>query len=280
MMLGTGAYYAWKKWGLPLTQQAPYRLSVDSVEVTGQPSWIRCDVKAEAVRDASLGNSSIFDKDLTLRVCRAFEMHPWVARVNRVSKRSPGRLIVELEYRRPVAWVEVPPGVLPSNEVGLLPIDEGGVLLPPQDFSEARPDDYIRIAVAELTTCGLPGSPWGDPRVAAAARIAAMLADHSQRLGLHKILAYYDSANGGTGRRTTYEVTSRRGLRFIWGSAPGQETSGEPAARQKGRRLIQIAEAAAAGSQVPGHGAEIDLRDPNVVPPTPRAAQRQDRLAY
>lgn len=272
-LLAVGFYYGWQNWGTQVIHRSEYRLSLDNIEVSPQPAWIRSNVKAETARDASLENLSIFDSDLTIRVYRAFQMHAWVARVNRVSKRPPSHVIVDLVYRRPVAWVEVPPGVLPSNEAGLLPIDGDGVLLPPGDFSSEQADDYIRIGVANLTPCGLPGTAWGDPRVAGAAQIAAMLADRSRELAFHRILVSSSPPNERGQTQTVYEVRTHSGLRFIWGSAPGQEIAGEPKASQKAARLLQLAEAAAVKKSPPA-GSEIDLRDPG--PAAQRTARAPD----
>jgi hypothetical protein len=272
VLLFCGGYYGWKKWGVPVTQQSEYRLALESIEITPPPTWIRSDVKAEATRDGSLDNLSIFDKDLTVRVYRAFEMHAWVEQVNRVSKRPPARVIVELKYRCPVAWVEVPAGVLPNNEVGLLPVDRNGVLLPPGDFTQEHADDYVRISVANLTPCGIPGTPWGDPRVSAAAEIAAVLGEDAHRVGVHRILVGSAEETEASNGQSVYRVVARSGLRFIWGSAPGREATGEPRPPQKKLRLIQLAESKVdPASQSPPQ--EIDLRDPGAGNPSERTTE-------
>jgi hypothetical protein len=271
VLLIAGSYFGWKKWGRPVTQQARYQLSADSIDITPQPPWIPTDVRSEAIRDGSVEKLSIFDKELTLRLCRAFEMHPWVDHVNRVSKRPPANVLIELEYRRPVAWVEVPPGVLPNNEVGLLPVDGQGVLLPPKDFVAGQVDDFVRIAVAGLTPCGLPGTFWGDPRVASAAQIAAMMTENFQDANIHRILVGPRPGDTSELGPPIFEVTTRRGARFIWGNAPGHEQAGEPTAMQKTLRLIQLARSAAKADAPEGW--KIDLRDPDAAPPERTAAR-------
>ncbi|MFV1963780.1 MAG: hypothetical protein ACC628_00015 [Pirellulaceae bacterium] len=278
VLLSAGSYLGWKKWGEPVTQQAQYHLSKDNIAITPQPPWIPADVRSEAIRDGSLENLSIFDKELTLRVCRAFEMHPWVAHVNRVNKRPSAKVSIELEYRRPVAWVEVPPGVLPNNEVGLLPVDGQGVLLPPQDFVREQVDDFVRIAVAGLTPCGLPGTAWGDPRVASAARIAAMMAENFQDADIYRILASPHPGDTSALGPPLFEITTRCGARFIWGNAPGHEPPGAPTAIQKSLRLIQLARSAAKAESPEDW--LIDLRDPDAGPPAERAAGRQASGGY
>jgi hypothetical protein len=278
VLLAAGGYFGWKKWGVPVTQRNEYRIAAASIDITPQPAWIPSDVRQEAIRDGSVENLSIFDKQLTLRLCHAFEMHPWVHRVNRVSKRPPAKVQIELDYRRPVAWVEVPPGVLPNNEVGLLPVDGEGVLLPPKDFVAEQVDEFVRIAVAGLTPCGLPGTAWGDPRVTSAAQIAALVTENFQDAHLHRILV---SSRPGDTRDLGppfFEITTRQGARFVWGSAPGHEQPGEPTAMQKSLRLIQLARSAAQ-ADAPQDWV-VDLRDPDAGPPSRRTAGRTSPSAW
>ena len=84
----------------------------------------------EIFRDASLDDPqhplSLMDDDLVERVKSAFSLHPWIARVVRVEKFYPGRVVVDVVYRHPVCMVEV------LGE--LLPVDVEGVVLPKEDF--------------------------------------------------------------------------------------------------------------------------------------------------
>ena len=82
-----------------------------------------------------------------------------------VEKRTPAHVSVELEYRRPVAAVEVVQGGKP----GLVFIDVSSALLPSDDFAALQAQDYLRIAGGRETTASVYGSPWGSPRIAGAA---------------------------------------------------------------------------------------------------------------
>ena len=85
-------------------------------------------MKAEAVHNGSTGAPlSILDDGLVERIHSVFSLHPWVAKVQRVTKSHPAHVEVEIVYRRPVAMVEVPGG--------WYPVDVEGVLLPINDFS-------------------------------------------------------------------------------------------------------------------------------------------------
>ena len=228
-----GVYFGWARRVRPIVAESYYRLSADNIEIPTPPPWIKADVKAEVLRDASLSTASMLENDVAVRVADAFELNPWVAKVRRVSKRSPTRIEVDLEYRRPVAWVKVPAGMFPEIGEGVLPIDRDAVLLPQSDFSTADLGKFMRIDIADVSMCGPVGTPWGDPRVAGAAKIAELLADDWQQLGVWLIRAVTDYGRGGPKPRIRFELQTRQGKRIIWGSAPGEETAGEPPAAQK-----------------------------------------------
>jgi hypothetical protein len=229
---------------------APYQLTLDDIEITPLPSWIRSDVKAEALRDGSLDEPlPLADEDLVERIAKAFALHPWVAAVERVSKRYPAGATVELVYRRPVAMVEVPDG--------LFPVDPHGVLLPSGDFTAAEARNYPRIAGVHGQPWALVGSPWNDPTVIGGAKIAGNLATIWKNLGLYQIrpLAAPQQSLDAKG---DFELVTRAGETIAWGAAPGHEKPGEPTTSDKIARLKKL---------VAGHGPIRD-RDLRISAPT------------
>lgn len=227
------AFFAWQHWARPVLNTSHHQLVVENIEIPPAPPWIRTDIKAEVFRDASLADASTLDSDLTPRIAHAFELHPWVAEVTRVSKQAPANVVVDLSYRRPIAWVEVPPGMFGQQGQAALPIDSDSVLLPQADFGEDDLDLFIRINVEDLSMCGPTGAPWGDPRVAGAAAIATLLGNDWKALGLYKIKAIPDHSLHGSPTSVRYELHTPKRKRLLWGSAPGLEPRGESPATQK-----------------------------------------------
>src|SRR5690606_14923667 len=90
VMLGiaAGGVYGWREIGPRVVNDERYRLLPEGVLVNAPPAWIRTDITSEVLRDASIdGNPpSILDGELAQRMARAFELHPWVARVVEVRK--------------------------------------------------------------------------------------------------------------------------------------------------------------------------------------------------
>ncbi len=251
---------AWDKVSDHVLTGDDYRVTPEKIVIDDLPPWIHCDLKAEVMRDASLERSlSLLDADLTKRLANAFSLHPWVARVERVSKHHPARVEVHLIYRRPVAMVEV--------SGGLLPVDEQGILLPSADFSPTEAKQYPRIARVESHPSGPVGANWGDAHVSGGARIASLLAGRWKQLRLYRILAPASSSSNEYADRYTFELTTHAGTRLLWGRPPGSEPAGELKAGEKVARLEEIVQRdgsldGAAGPRI------IDLRTPGTIPRT------------
>jgi len=214
-----GAYYGWQRVGPQIAQGPEYALETEQIEITPQPPpWIRADIRAETIRDGGLSDLSLLDRELTVKIARAFSLHTWVENVRRVRKEqaNPPRVLVELVYRKPVAMVEV----TMNDRPGLLPVDVYGVLLPPGDFSAEQARDYLRLSLPNATPAGPVGTPWGDPRVDGAARVAAVLQEHWKPLGLYRVTAQPTEPPRTNPKETVFVLTTRRGAQVVWGVAP------------------------------------------------------------
>ncbi|HND53562.1 MAG TPA: hypothetical protein PLV92_14235 [Pirellulaceae bacterium] len=265
-----GFGYAWRHWGDVVRNHPRYLLTAETLQVTPQPEWIRTDVKSEVIRDGSLDNFNLLEPQVTVKVARAFGIHTWVSNVRRVRKEYPSRIVVELEYRRPVAMVEV----VTNGERGLLPVDAKGVLLPPQDFSPEQTRDYLRIAAGNTLPTGPAGTPWGDERIAGAAQVALALSDVWRDFQFYRITAVTATeASRRRGANQAFELSTRAGHRVVWGHAPGQEPATEATAAEKIARLKKYFEQNGDLPSDPG-SIELDLRNKAGISVTPRTARK------
>lgn len=246
-----GWYFVWLKVRDQVLSSDAYLLTPGDVKITPLPDWIRTDVRGQVLRDASLeGPLSIMDDDLTGRIASAFSLHPWVAKVQRVTKRHPAGVEVELVYRRPVCMVEV--------AADLQPVDVAGVLLPRDDFSQVEAARYPRLAGIDTAPLGPIGTRWGDGRVVDAAEIAAAFGSTWQQLKLDRISPAADSP-AAYAATTTYELFTRSGTRILWGHGPASKLPSELPAIDKVARLKQYA--AENGSlEGPGGPQVLDVR--------------------
>jgi hypothetical protein len=265
--------YAWQRWGEPNLSPDDYAVTQSQIVVSAQPSWIHADLKAEVLRTTGKARWNLRDPKLVEEMAAAFALHPWVGKVVQVRKHYPARVDVELEFRRPVAAVEVSS----KNEPGLLFVDAAGVLLPSADFAPGQAKDFLRIVAGKETPVGVYGTAWGSERVAGAARIAAAwegfllpspLAGEGpgvrgkdelkrwQKLKLYRIVPLQGSSGD-----IAYELRTQEGARIVWGAAPGSESAGEPSPEQKMMLLEHYV--ADKGPLDRDHGpAMIDLRQP------------------
>lgn len=229
-----------------------YLVRVEEIQlVPPPPVWVRTDLRRDVLGEGSLDQPlSILDPQLAQRITQAFQLNPWVARVERVSKLPPARLEVRLGYRRPVCMVETPRG--------LVPIDIQGVLLPGEHFSPLESQNYPRLVGIRTAPLGPVGTAWGDPLAPGGAQIAALLLEHWQALGLRAIVPVAASDPLHVPQRI-YDLYTMGGTRLIWGNPPGGEEPGESSAAEKLARMQKYA--AVNGSlDSAGPAGQLDLR--------------------
>lgn len=241
-----GWYLTWHVIGANVLRSDRYLLRVESLDVTPLPDWIHTDVRAEVFRSLAFEDPlSIMDDHLAKQIADGFALHPWVAKVRRVTKQHPARLKVELDYRRPVCMVEVPGG--------LLPVDAESAWLRSEDFSPVEASQYPRLTGLDSMPVGSVGTKWGDGRVVGGAEVAAVLLPAWQELQLARIVP---SARPQAGAHYSYDLYTRGGTRVIWGLAPGADVPGDVPAAEKIERLRKYV--AAHGTLDGPH--QLDLR--------------------
>lgn len=249
-ILSTAVYAIWSHVKPHVLTGPHYRIDPQQIALApAPPVWIRGDLRAEVLRTASLDQEagwSILDIDLAERLYKAFALHPWVAKVERVVKHNTTGVRIELVYRRPVCMVEVPGG--------LYAVDAEGVLLPSADFSAEDVKPYPRLAGIHTLTEGPVGTPWQDPHVQGAAKIADVLRDHWVALGLLRI-APTPSDKRLLAGRVEYDLFTKQGTCVRWGSVDDTRTSGEPTLVQKALRLREYAQ----------RNGSLDSGDPRVL---------------
>lgn len=199
----------------------------DAIELRGKAPWVKADIRAEALRAASLDQPlPLHDPELPVRLARAFDMHPWVRRVVRVDVRHPAAATVEVECREPVAMVGV--------DGGLLAVDAEGHVLPSADFTAESAAGYPRLTGIVSSPQGPEGALWGDAAVEEGATLARVIGPEWGPAGLVECRPVAGPA--GTAERA-WELVDGGGRVIRFGSAPGREATGEPSAAEKVARL-------------------------------------------
>ncbi|MEZ6086590.1 MAG: hypothetical protein R3C05_00870 [Pirellulaceae bacterium] len=177
----------------------------------------------------------MLDTQATAQIANAFAINPWIESVTRVQK-SAGNVEVHVNYRRPVAMVEVFSRHPDVKGLAYLPVDGNSVLLPTEDFSRADTHDYIHIVVKDAYPISDFGSKFGDTRVADAALLASLLVNYRKSLGIVAITI--DERSRQDDGPPALNLVLKDGSQIRWGSPPGKELGNEPHTSEKMRVLL------------------------------------------
>ncbi|PQO37912.1 cell division protein FtsQ/DivIB [Blastopirellula marina] len=226
----------WNHYADKFASREEFLLSPSDILINKQPDWIHSNVLIDTVNEEKLPEKlDLRDRELTSKIATAFSNHAWIRKVNKVIKQYPAKVLVDVEYRRPVAVVEVVfTDKFGNKKRGLVPIDGEGTILPDRDFSPAQAAQYPRILIDLKTPWVGPGQKWEDPRIADAALIAMELLPYWNDLKLTRIVLKEESGSH-------YELELADNTRIIWGSPPGKELPQEAMAKHKVQVILQKA---------------------------------------
>jgi len=242
-----GGRLLWQNFSPQISRDADSLLVPEHIDVQGVPDWVPDQLKWQALRNASLDMPlPLDDPGLERRLARAFDMHPWVERVERVETRHPAAATVVVRCRVPVAMVRV--------EGGLLAIDAEATVLPSADFTPEAAAEYPLVDGVETSPRGPEGAVWGDPMVAEAASLTSAIGPEWRALGLLECRPI----PAATGQGTWWELLGKDDLRIVFGSAPGRSAPDEPLAAEKISRLRRLSESLTAGEPL----SDTDLTKP------------------
>jgi hypothetical protein len=237
-----GVGWLWRQNGDVVSWAGDNLLEPATIDVRGVAPWVRADIKAEALKAASLDRGlPLTDPDLANRLARAFDTHPWVKRVVDVRLVHPPAATIEIVCREPAAMVAV--------KGGLLAVDAESVVLPSDDFSADIAAEYPRLTGIDSSPQGPEGSRWGDVVVEEGAAVASVIGPDWKALGLVECKPVISAGV----RRWDLIGPDAKIIRF--GSAPGHESAGEPSAALKAAALRALV-----GHPLPDAG--VDLTTP------------------
>lgn len=223
-------------WLLPRLAELPeYQYTLADIELPQPHRWVPKNLMQQAARESQLPEQvSLLENNLAAEVAGALRQHPWIREVKSVRVAADRRIVADVLYRIPAAFVEV------DNGTALYPVDSEGVLLPPADFSMADTTLLPHLRGVTTRPRGPAGSNWGDEAVTGGARLAALLAPEQNleawwnRLGMDSILAHTFSQSGEPDR-ITLEIALRNGHRVVWGRPPGVDALEQPADKKLAR---------------------------------------------
>ncbi len=259
-----------------LIKSPRYQITTDVIQVTPAeyPPWIRADVKAQVLRDSGITQSlTLLDQPGVIqhRLVDAFELHPWVQKVQRVALASPNSIEVDLVYREPVAVVEVST----AGNWEMLPVDQEAVRLPDGELLDVEKAYLPRIT--SIDNRPLVGEAWDDERMRGAAELAARLRGVWEAYSLHDIVPSAYPEVQRSHRFYTYEIRASGGTAIRWGAAPGFGPPGESAFDEKLSRLASYIQQNGRLDSIDSPQA-IDLRDSMQIEKRAQLPEHSERL--
>jgi hypothetical protein len=193
-----------------------YAVAMTDIDCAAPPGLDRQAFLEEVQYLANLPDKlDLLDDELPRKLAEALELHPWVARVERVEKVSPSGLRAEITFRIPALAIEL--------GEGRRAVDAEGTLLPIAAYSSRLP------LLEGPARSDKPGAIVIDRRVAAAAATVGYLRPHWKQLALEGCTVSVE--DGQVSFKT-------KNLRVLWGQQPGREDEGEATAGEKRRRLL------------------------------------------
>ena len=90
VLLGWGLHTVWQHVAPTVIHRDRYILTDSGITISPLPEWILGDVRAEVVHNAGLERRlSVLDDTFAQVVKDAFELHPWVESVDKITKSFP-----------------------------------------------------------------------------------------------------------------------------------------------------------------------------------------------
>lgn len=253
-LLIIGGYVAWHRWGSVHVTQRYSGIDPTQIRISDPPEHVRSNIVKAVYRDTAMEELSLLDRQATAKIASAFSMHPWVREVIGVRKLPGGIIDVRLDYRVPVAMVHVFKPDRNDTRSYFFPVDGQGVLLPTTEFAQAETNQYLYIEVPGVYSTNDAGTPFGDRRVEAAAKLAELLQPVREETTLRSIGVHGDPRQTDTPQ---LELTTQSGARLFWGSPPGSELPGEPTVAMKLRTLMSVDKSQNADLRMAGVGSSL-----------------------
>ena len=247
-----GAIQLWHTHYHTLIDLPEYQLTEQRIQLNQPPPWVDVDLKT-AILEQLQQAPSLLDNQLvplTADMCNAL---PWIEKIGRIEKVTAG-LDVELQYRQPVGLVEI------STQSGAQVIDRQAVLMDSRTLDYTPVDTLMRISVARpMLPQQTVWTAWQDHRIVDAAKICSIENVDWEKLGCFRVVSW--DRPGSQSNKNPFEIWPRtaKGLKIVWGSAPGDEKKGEASPSEKLAAIEQyIADARPSDEQ--NSGTKIDVR--------------------
>jgi hypothetical protein len=226
-------YLGWYYYAADRIDRTLYSLSLDQIQISTQPDWIKSSVLESVFKEKRLDRVNLLDPTANAYIASAFETSPWVKSTTRVRKLG-GQVIVDLVFRQPLAMLKVSYQDRETMrwEDGFYPLDGYGYVLPKEDFTQSQISDYLLIDIENIGTPS--GAVYADGRVHQALKLISVLESSGKRkqLGVEWINVRRDN-DVSIGKPWILQLWTIDRRMIVWGHSPGEEVNGEPDGQAK-----------------------------------------------
>jgi hypothetical protein len=273
LVLG-GVMFLWKHNQESIVDMNDYRLTPNKIEMNSPPEWVDLDPRQVILQRTE--SDSILDPGLVANTADRLAEMGFVDRVRSISKSKSG-LAIDVDYRLPVAVVEISHRTIPewrkTDREILLAVDRLGIVMP-KELGQMENLPIISMLYPARATQLTTWEDWPDRRVCDAAQISHQLVARAD-LGITRIVT--EQKPDSEDADQPYELWTRSGkygTRIIWGKQPGSHSTAEATADQKIAAIETLIAAIGPLNQVSNRGGRLmvgrvfDIRtgDPIEVP--------------
>lgn len=231
----------WNRYQRYILPEEQFRLTDSNLQITPQPTWSPLNLQDVVLGDEATRKStprSVMDLDLIPHTVRSLESIGWIEKIESIRKTKSG-LDIDLQYRNPVAMVEISATTVPNYTAAKpmhLHVDRNGVLMG-GNLSD-QPGEYLVVSVGQpmYTDQLMKWSPWMDPRIQGASKIAEVVKDDWKAMGFFRVMTFRKPSTGSDARipfQLWTEFGKQFGVHVVWGNPPGEELTNEASAREK-----------------------------------------------
>jgi len=253
--LAAGGAWLWLKTEDWLAEYATARQSEpigpDRVRLVGVPDWMGPSIRRELCWEASRGlTANPLDQAGLNNAATAVRGSAWLRQLRQLRRTASGQVIVEAEFRQPVAIVQA--------RDGYHLVDADCVRLPGLYLKHTAGRLEIPMIVGVSRQPARPGNPWASEELAAGVALVCFLESAPYLDQIRSI----DVSGRDTDGRVHLVLRTPEG-RVHWGLPPGQEFPYEPDASEK-KRLLALVAARHEGS-IDAHGQAVEIFDGNIL---------------
>lgn len=198
-----------------------FTVDPSQIELTQRPLWLTADIENDIFAVSCLSRRfSIQEPEITTSIANGLAHSPWVRKVIAVRKRYPNRLAIELELRRPIAYVDY--------RGTFYAVDRFGVRLPAVSRDLQKAPWRLPCILAGRNEPPAVTEPWQGDIVPHAASVAATIDEAGERFPVTVVAldVRFKYRNGQADPDVTLYTTE--GPHIKWGSPPSMEHHGEP----------------------------------------------------